>query len=120
MKFKLLLEDIDQPVPYDQLEEDLKEEERIKTEAVQYATEQLGEEEFEEIDELNGVSFAKSYRQNEIMYHCQFYLDTEAEKYSSYVTSEEDGDKQTSFQQKGSIQEATQAIDKFLKFVRTL
>lgn len=119
MKFRLL-EELDQPVPYDQLEEDLKEEERIKNEAVEYATQQLTSEEFEEIDELNGVSFAKSYKQNEVMYHCQFYLDTEAEKYSSYVTSEEDGDKQTSFQQKGNIDEAQSAVDKFLRFVRTL
>ena len=119
MKFRLL-EELEQPVPYEELEEDLKEEERIKNEAVQYATEQLTAEEFEEIDELNGVSFAKSYKQQDVMYHCQFYLDTEAEKFSSYVTSEEDGDKQTSFQQKGNINEAQSAIDKFLRFVRSL
>lgn len=119
MKFRLL-EELEQPVPYEELEEDLKEEERIKNEAVQYATEQLAAEEFEEIDELNGVSFAKSYKQQDVMYHCQFYLDTEAEKFSSYVTSEEDGDKQTSFQQKGNINEVHSAIDKFLRFVRSL
>lgn len=119
MKFRLL-EDVDQPIPYEQLEEDLKEEERIKTEAVNYATELLTADGFDEIDELNGVSFAKSYKQNDIAYHCQFYLDTESEKYSSYVTSEEDGDKQTSFQQKGNIQDAQNAVDKFLRFVRTL
>lgn len=120
MKFKLLLEDIDQPVPYDQLEEDLKEEERIKNELVAYAGEQLTLEGFDEIDELNGISFTKSYKNENITYHCQFYLDTEAEKYSSYVTSEEDGDKQTSFQQKGIIFDAKQAVDKFVKFIRTL
>ena len=120
MKFKLLCEDINQPVSYDQLEEDLKEDERIKNEAVNYASEQLVSEDFDEIDELNGVSFIKSYKQDEITYHCQFYLDTEARKYSSYVTSEEDGDKQTSFQQKGSIVDAISAIDKFIRFVRTL
>ena len=119
MKFRLL-EELEQPVSYEELEEDLKEGERIKNEAVQYATEQLTAEEFEEIDELNGVSFAKSYKQQDVMYHCQFYLDTEAEKFSSYVTSEEDGDKQTSFQQKGNINEAQSAIDKFLRFVRSL
>lgn len=120
MKFKLLQEDLEQPVPYEQLEEDLKEEERIKNEAVNYATEQLTAEEFDEIDELNGVSFAKSYKDENVLYHCQFYLDTEAEKFSSYVTSEEDGDKQTSFQQKGNIEDTQQAIDKFIKFVRSL
>lgn len=120
MKFKLLVEDIVQPVPYDQLEEDLKEDERIKNDAVAYANDQLTGEGFDEVDELNGTSFTKSYKNENITYHCQFYLDTEAEKYSSYVTSEEDGDKQTSFQQKGSIFDAQQAIDKFVRFVRSL
>lgn len=119
MKFKLL-EDLEQLIPYEQLEEDLKEDERIKNEAVDYATKQLTAEEFDKIDELNGISFAKSYKDQNILYHCQFYLDTESEKYSSYVTSEEDGDKQTSFQQKGSIFDAQQAIDKFIRFVRSL
>lgn len=120
MKFKLLKEDLEQPVSYEQLEEDLKEEERIKNEAVDYASEKLTAEDFDEIDELNGVSFAKSYKQDDLVYHCQFYIDTEAEKYSSYVSSEEDGSKQTTFQQKGDIKDAQAAVDKFLKFVRTL
>lgn len=120
MKFKLLCEDIDQPIPYDQLEEDLKEDERIKNEAVSYASEQLGSEGFDTIDELNGISFAKSYKQDDLVYHCQFYIDTEAEKYSSYISSEEDGSKQTTFQQKGEVKDAKSAVDKFLKFIRTL
>ena len=117
MKFKLLCEDIDQPVPYEQLEEDLKEDERIKNEAVSYASEQLRSEGFDEVNELNGISFAKSYKQDDLVYHCQFYIDTEAEKYFSYVSSEEYGSKQTTFQQKGKIRDAQNAVDKFLKLL---
>lgn len=105
---------------YEDLEEDLKEEQKIKENAVSYANDALTNEDFVQEDELNGASFKKSYEDGDITYHCQFYIDTESGKYSSYVTSEADGDKTTSFSQSGHIEDTTEAIDKFIKFIRTL
>ena len=104
----------------EELLEDLKDDENRKNQVVKYAAEVLTADGFEEIDELNGVSFSKSYENRTETIHCQFYLDTESEKYSSYVTSEEDGDKSTTFQQHGSIFEAEAAIDEFIEFVRKI
>lgn len=101
----------------EELLEDLKDDENRKNQAVKYAAEILTADGFEEIDELNGVSFVKSYENKAETIHCQFYLDTESEKYSSYVTSEEDGDKSTTFQQHGSIFDAESAVDEFFEFV---
>ena len=104
----------------EELLEDLKDDENSKNQVIKYASEVLVTDDFEEIDELNGVSFAKSYENKTETIHCQFYLDTESEKYSSYVNSEEDGDKSTTFQQHGSIFEAEAAIDDFIEFVRKI
>jgi hypothetical protein len=101
----------------EELLEDLKDDENRKSQVVSYASEVLTADGFDEIDELNGVSFAKSYESDKETIHCQFYLDTESEKYSSYVTSEEDGDKSTTFQQHGSIFDAESAVDEFFEFV---
>lgn len=105
---------------YEDLEEDLQEEQRVRKESVDEASRLLEPEDFHKEDELNGVSFKKSYENEDITYHCQFYIDTEADKYSSYVTSEEYGDKNTSFSQSGHIADVAEALDKFIKFVRTL
>ena len=104
----------------EELLEDLKDDENRKNQVVGHASEVLTADGFEEIDELNGVSFSKSYESKDETIHCQFYLDTESEKYSSYVTSEENGDKSTTFQQHGSIFEAESAIDEFIEFVRKI
>jgi hypothetical protein len=104
----------------EELLEDLKDDENRKAQVVSYASKVLTADEFDEIDELNGISFSKSYETDDETIHCQFYLDTESEKYSSYVTSEEDGDKSTTFQQHGSIFDAESAIDEFLEFVRKI
>jgi hypothetical protein len=104
----------------EELLEDLKEDEITKTQIINHASETLTSDGFEEIDELNGVSFSKSYENEEEIIHCQFYIDTESEKYSSYVTSEEDGDKSTTFQQHGSIFDAESAVDEFYEFVRKI
>jgi hypothetical protein len=104
----------------EELLEDLKDEENKKTQAINYVSEVLTADGFEEIDELNGVSFSKSYENDREIIHCQFYLDTESEKYSSYITSEEDGDKSTTFQQHGSIFDAENAVDEFFEFVRKI
>lgn len=105
---------------YEDLEEDLKEEQRIKDEAVSYVNDNLSKEDFIREDELNGASFKKSYEDGDITYHCQFYVDTEADKYSSYVTSEEEGNKSTSFSQAGDIRDTKDALDEFVKFIRTM
>jgi hypothetical protein len=104
----------------EELLEDLKSDESRKEEVIRYASKVLTADGFEEIDELNGVSFAKSYESKEETIHCQFYLDTESEKYSSYVTTEENGDKSTTFQQHGSIFDAESAIDEFFEFVNKI
>lgn len=101
----------------EELLEDLKEDENRKNQAVSYASDALTADGFEEIDELNGVSFSKYYENDKEAIHCQFYLDTESEEYSSYVTSEEDGNKSTTFQQHGSIFDASSAVDEFIEFV---
>ena len=97
--------------------EDLRDDENRKAKVISYASDVLTGDGFEEVDELNGVSFAKSYENDKETIHCQFYIDTESEKYSSYVTSEEDGDKSTTFQQHGSIFDAESAVDEFFEFV---
>ena len=104
----------------EELLEDLKSDESRKEDIIGYASEVLTADGFEEIDELNGVSFAKSYENKVETTHCQFYIDTESEKYSSYVTSEENGDKSTTFQQHGSIFDAESAVDEFIEFVRKI
>ena len=120
MKFRLLTEDVDQPIPYEELEEDLKEEQKIEDSSVQYAIEQLEQLGFESNTELNGISLIQTIEDEDTTYKCQFYLDTEADNYSSYVTSESDGTKTTSFSQKGPIDEAPTAVDKFIKFLQTI
>ena len=104
----------------EELLEDLKDDENRKTQAISYASEVLTADGFEEVDELNGVSFSKSYEGDSETVHCQFYIDTEAEDYSSYVTSEEGGNKSTTFQQHGQIFEAESAVDEFIEFVRKI
>ena len=101
----------------EELLEDLKEDENRKNQVISYVSDSLASEGFEEIDELNGVSFTKSYENDTETIHCQFYIDTEAEEYSSYVTSEEDGNKSTTFQQHGAIFDASSAVDEFIEFV---
>lgn len=102
---------------YEDLEEDLKEEQQIKDNAVAVASEALSKEGFKETKELNGVSFTMTHDNDVTVYHCQFYIDTEAETYSSYITSDTDGDKTTTFQQKGPVVDAPTAVDKFIQFL---
>jgi hypothetical protein len=105
---------------YEDLEEDLKEEQQKRDNVVKAVSAVLSGEEFVEEKELNGVSFTKTYETNDTICHCQFYLDTEANEYSSYVTSEESGNKVTSFSQSGHIFDAEESVTDFVDFVRTL
>lgn len=105
---------------YEDLEEDLKEEREKKDSAVKTVSNILTKEGFDEEQELNGISFTKLYETDDTACHCQFYLDTESDEYSSYVTSETDEGKVTSFSQNGHIFDSIEAVDDFVSFVRTL
>lgn len=106
MKFKLL--------------EDYRSDELNKNEISVRVADKFTELGFDEVDEMNGISFSKTIENDTATTYCQFYLDKEAEKYSSYVTKDEDGDKSTTFQQSGTIFEADTAADEFIEYLSTI
>ena len=102
------------------LESDLKSEKSQENEVIAYVQDMLMENGFEVDKKLNGVSFTHTYENDDAIYDCQFYMDTSSKTYSSYVTSNEDGVKQSTFQQKGPILEAKTAVDKLIKYLTTI
>ena len=105
---------------YEELETDLIAEQNEQQSAVDYVVDSLVELGFEQSKELNGVSLSQTYDNEDTVYNCQFYMDTEADTYSSYVTSDTDGDKTTTFQQKGPLKDAPRAVDKYTQFLSTI
>lgn len=110
MKFRLV----------EDLESDLRDRKSNENEIIKYAQDRLSEAGFEESSKLNGYSFTTTYETETTIYDCQFYIDTSSKTYSSYVTSEEDGTKQSTFQQKGPIDGVREAVDKLLKYLETI
>ena len=102
------------------LEGDLKNRKLAEDDVVNYVRTCLLEAGFEEGTKLNGYSFTNTYETEDTIYDCQFYIDTSSKTYSSYVTSEEDGTKQSTFQQKGPIADTKEAVDKLLKYLLTI
>lgn len=102
------------------LESELKSEKSQENDVITYVQDVLIENGFEVDKKLNGVSFIHTYESDGAIYECQFYLDTSSKSYSSYVTSNEDGVKQSTFQQKGPLLEAKQAVDKLIKYLMTI
>ena len=97
------------------LSDELRERKLAEEESINYVRNCLSEVGFEESSKLNGYSYTNTYETESSVYDCQFYIDTSSKTYSSYVTSEEDGTKQSTFQQKGPIGDCNEAVDKLLK-----
>lgn len=102
------------------LESDLKAKKLVEEDTIAYVRNCLSEADFEEGNKLNGHSFTNTFETENTIYDCQFYIDTSSKTYSSYVTSEEDGTKQSTFQQKGPLSDAKEAVDKLLKYLQTI
>lgn len=95
------------------LQEDLNEREQERNEIINKISQMLNDIDFEEKTTLNGISFQKSIDDVQ----CQFYIDTDKNKFSSYITDSETSDSYT-FSQSGELERAVEACSKFISAMK--
>lgn len=101
------------------LEQELKDKFNEAEDIIDVVSVIMDENDFSIENKLNGIAFNKSLERDDYTIDCQFYIDTDRNTYSTYVTSNSE-DNTVNYTQKGSLKDAEKAALNFIHYIDTL